>query len=98
MTRSAEIAGAASIFSFEMNEQIALDDQIVRGLILAVRSSNKMVSLAACNAVLDLSTTSVGRERLIELSAVEHLMCVILSVLFECTLSFLFLVDNGIVL
>lgn len=66
--------GAASILSFEMNEQIALDDDIVKCLILAVGASNKMVSLAACNAVLDLSTTSVGRERLLEFSAVEHLM------------------------
>ncbi|CBI17874.3 unnamed protein product, partial [Vitis vinifera] len=74
VSRSTEIAGAASIFSFEMNEQIALDGEIVKGLILAVGASNKMVSVAACNAVLDLSTTSIGRERLLEFSALEHLM------------------------
>lgn len=74
VSRSTEIAGAASIFSFEMNEQIALDGEIVKGLILAVGASNKMVSVAACNAVLDLSSTSIGRERLLEFSALEHLM------------------------
>jgi hypothetical protein len=32
------------------------------------------VLMAACNAVLDMSTTSVARQRLLELSALESLM------------------------
>ncbi|KAJ0524915.1 hypothetical protein HanHA300_Chr09g0306011 [Helianthus annuus] len=69
-----EIVGAASLFSIEMNEQIAFDDEIVKGLITAVASSRRNVSMAACNALLDLFTTSVGRCKLLEHSAVDNLM------------------------
>lgn len=69
-----EIVGAASIFSFEMNEQIALEADIVKGLLSALSSSERTVSIAAANAVLDLSTTSMGRHRLIEFSAIDNLM------------------------
>jgi len=68
--------GAASLFSLEMNEQIALDGEIVKGLVSALGSSKRNVLMAACNAVLDMSTTSVARQRLLELSALESLMWV----------------------
>ncbi|KAK9269787.1 hypothetical protein L1049_001565 [Liquidambar formosana] len=70
----AEIVGAASLLSFEMNDLIASDCEIVRALVSALASSKRRISSAACNAVLDLSTTSVGRQRLLEFSAVENLM------------------------
>lgn len=73
-SRGAEIVGAASLFSLEMNEQIALDGEIVKGLVSALGSSKRNVLMAACNAVLDMSTTSVARQRLLELSALESLM------------------------
>lgn len=69
-----EIVGAASLFSIEMNEQIASDDEIVKGLITAVASSRRSVSMTACNALLDLFTTSVGRCKLLEFPAIENLM------------------------
>ncbi|KAL8209437.1 hypothetical protein R6Q57_006169, partial [Mikania cordata] len=69
-----EIVGAASLFSIEMNEQIALDDEIVKGLITALASSRRSVSMASCNALLDLFTTSVGRCKLLEFSAIDNLM------------------------
>lgn len=71
---SLEIVGAASLFSIEMNEQIALDDEIVKGLITAVSSSRRNVSMAACNALHDLFTTSIGRCKLLELSAIDNIM------------------------
>ena len=69
-----EIVGAASLFSIEMNEQIASDEEIVKGLITAVASSRKSVAMAACNAVLDLLTTSAGRCKLLDISAIDNLM------------------------
>ncbi|KVI01416.1 Armadillo-like helical [Cynara cardunculus var. scolymus] len=69
-----EVVGAASLFSIEMNEQIAFDEEIVKGLITGVASSRKSVSVAACNALLDLLTTSVGRSRLLEFSAIDNLI------------------------
>ncbi|KAD6454536.1 hypothetical protein E3N88_09242 [Mikania micrantha] len=75
-----EIVGAASLFSIEMNEQIALDDEIVKGLITALASSRRSVSMAACNALLDLFTTSVGRCKLLEFSAIDNLIFCILQV------------------
>lgn len=65
--------GAASIFSFQMNEQIVLEDDIVKGLLSALSSSERAISMAAANAVLDLSTTYIGRHRLIEFSAIDYL-------------------------
>lgn len=60
--------------SFEMNEKIASEGQIVNGLITLLRSSNSIRSIAACNSVLDLSTTSIGRKQLVDLFAIENLM------------------------
>lgn len=66
--------GAASLFSLEMNEEIALDGNIVKGLVSALASSKRRVLIAACNAVLDMSTTSVARQSLLGFSALESLM------------------------
>lgn len=66
--------GAASLLSLETNEQIAADAEIVRGLVSLLRNSEKRVLVAAANAVLDLSTTSVGRQKLLESSALEALL------------------------
>uniref|UniRef100_A0A5B7C259 Bifunctional lysine-specific demethylase and histidyl-hydroxylase n=1 Tax=Davidia involucrata TaxID=16924 RepID=A0A5B7C259_DAVIN len=80
VSNCAEIVGTASIFSFEMNEQIASDGEIVKGLVSAVGSTKRNVSAAACNAILDLSTTSIGRQRLLEFSSVESLIFCFLQV------------------
>ncbi|KAK6151435.1 hypothetical protein DH2020_014070 [Rehmannia glutinosa] len=72
--KSAEIIGAASLASFEMNENIALEDEIMKGLISLLGSSKRKIAIASCNAVLDLSTTSVGRQRLLEFTAIENLL------------------------
>ncbi|KAI3446635.1 hypothetical protein Pfo_003300 [Paulownia fortunei] len=72
--RSAEIIGAASLASFEMNEKIALEDEIVKDLVSLLGSSKREIATAACNAILDLSTTSVGRQRLLEFTAIENLI------------------------
>lgn len=74
MSHSARIVGALSLISLEMNEQIALDGGIVKGLVSALASSKRSVFVAVCNAVLDMSTTSVARERLLAFSALETLM------------------------
>lgn len=58
-----------------MNEMIALEDGIIMGLInLMLGSSSSDVSVAACNATLDLLTTSIGRQRLLHFSVLEKLM------------------------
>ncbi|CAI9293714.1 unnamed protein product [Lactuca saligna] len=75
-----ETVGAASLFSIEMNEQIASDGEIVKGLITAVTSSRRSVAMAACNALLDLLTTSVGRCKLLEFSAIDNLILRFLQV------------------
>ncbi|XP_019170844.1 PREDICTED: uncharacterized protein LOC109166337 isoform X2 [Ipomoea nil] len=72
--KSAEIVGALSLMSFEMNEKIAAEGQIVKGLITLLTSSNSIRSIAACNSVLDLSTTSIGRKQLVDLFAIENLI------------------------
>ncbi|XP_058224695.1 uncharacterized protein LOC131333889 isoform X2 [Rhododendron vialii] len=74
--KCAEFVGVAALFSLEMNEQIAGDDEIVKGLIFALSSSNgrRSSSIAACNAVLDMATTSFGRQRLVESSFLECLI------------------------
>ncbi|KAJ6857594.1 hypothetical protein NC651_039114 [Populus alba x Populus x berolinensis] len=69
--RSAEIVGLASLVSLEMNELVALDEGIVKGLILMLGSGKRKVSVAACNALLDLSSTLIGRRSLLEFSALE---------------------------
>lgn len=73
--KSAELVGAASLISIEMNEMIALEDGIIIGLVnLLLGSPRRDVFIAAYNAILDLSTTSIGRQRLLDFSALEKLM------------------------
>ncbi|KAJ8634551.1 hypothetical protein MRB53_008818 [Persea americana] len=73
---SAEIVGALALCSFELNARIAFDEEIMCALVNAVASGKKRVVMGACNAMLDLSTTLIGRERLREFSAVEKLLSV----------------------
>ncbi|XP_073272742.1 uncharacterized protein [Primulina huaijiensis] len=72
--KSAEIVGAASLSSFEMNEKIALEDEIIKSLISLLRSPMRKISTVACNAMLDLATASIGRQRLLQFSAIEKLI------------------------
>ncbi|XP_020582631.1 uncharacterized protein LOC110026146 [Phalaenopsis equestris] len=61
---SAQLVGAASLCSLEANSMIVLDKEIVNELLRAVVSRSRSVAVAACNAVLDLSVSSNGRETL----------------------------------
>lgn len=72
--KSAEIVGAASLSSFEMNEKVAGDDEIIKSLISLLGSPMREISMVACNAMLDLATSSVGCQRLLHFSAIEKLM------------------------
>ncbi|KAL9442295.1 hypothetical protein AB3S75_020739 [Citrus x aurantiifolia] len=92
---SAEIVGAASLLSLETNEKIAADAEIVRGLVSLLRNSEKRVLVAAANAVLDLSTTSVGRQKLLESSALEALLLIFRQVHRSSTLVSLCAGENG---
>lgn len=69
----------AALVSLEVNERVVLDGETVRALVSALASSNRRVSMAACNAVLDLCVTSAGRENLLSFSALEALIFVILQ-------------------
>ncbi|KAI6702989.1 hypothetical protein NL676_012125 [Syzygium grande] len=92
----AKVVGMASLCLFEINQQIASDAEILKSLILGLRSSNRRVQLSACCAVSDLSTSLVGRQRLLEHSALETLMVCYLQVAkyFVDSVS-LFPGDNG---
>lgn len=70
---SLEIIGAACLYSLELNEKFALDDEIIKGLInvVGISKRRKSVALAACNATLDLSSTSIARRRLLQFSTLE---------------------------
>ncbi|KAG6769371.1 hypothetical protein POTOM_025002 [Populus tomentosa] len=57
----------------EMNELVALDVGRVKGLILMLVIRKRKLSVAACDAILDLSTTLIGRQRLLKFSALEKL-------------------------
>ncbi|OWM86931.1 hypothetical protein CDL15_Pgr015967 [Punica granatum] len=75
-----EVVGAAALRSLETNEQIALDSDILSCVIWGLRSPCRKLKSAACGAMLDLSSSSVGRERLLECSALETLMDCFLQV------------------
>nr|POE69500.1 bifunctional lysine-specific demethylase and histidyl-hydroxylase mina [Quercus suber] len=78
---SAEIVGALSLYSLELNEQVGLDGEIVKSLVLALGSWKKRrVLMAACNAVLDMATTPVARQCLLRFFALESLMSGFLQV------------------
>ncbi|KAL5974077.1 hypothetical protein ACLOJK_030739 [Asimina triloba] len=69
-----DIIGAAALLSFDTNVKIACSKEIVNGLVTALGSCSKQVVEAACNALLDLSTTTIGQEKLQESSAVDKLL------------------------
>uniref|UniRef100_A0A0A9FAQ2 Uncharacterized protein n=1 Tax=Arundo donax TaxID=35708 RepID=A0A0A9FAQ2_ARUDO len=48
----------------EASEALASDGGIANGLARALGSRSQRVAEAACNAIMDLSASSVGRERL----------------------------------
>ena len=61
---SCEVMGAAALQSMEAGETLASDGGIASGLARALGSGSGRVAEAACNAVMDLSASPVGRERL----------------------------------
>ncbi|KAJ6974416.1 hypothetical protein NC653_030502 [Populus alba x Populus x berolinensis] len=61
--QSADIVGLASLVSMEMNELVALDVGTVKGLILMLVIRKRKLPVAACDAILDLSTTLIGRNK-----------------------------------
>lgn len=71
---AADIIGAASLVSFDANEEIASDSETVEGLISLLQSRNRKVLLSACNAVLDFSTTTFAQRQLLKFSALNKLM------------------------
>ncbi|XP_010265398.1 PREDICTED: uncharacterized protein LOC104603153 isoform X2 [Nelumbo nucifera] len=73
-SRTAEIVGAATLLSLDMNERVVSDAEILKGLVAALSSGSKRISMAACNAVLDVSTTLIGRTRLCDFCVVEKLI------------------------
>ncbi|ESW26670.1 hypothetical protein PHAVU_003G138500 [Phaseolus vulgaris] len=83
---AADIIGAASLVSFDANEEIASDSETVKGLISLLHSPKRKVLLSACNAVLDFSTTICARRQLLKFSALNKLMSVFLQIFkgFEC--------------
>ncbi|OEL24363.1 hypothetical protein BAE44_0014624 [Dichanthelium oligosanthes] len=61
---SCEVLGAAALRSMEAGEVLASDSGIASGLARALGSRSQRVTEAACNSIMDLSASSVGRERL----------------------------------
>ncbi|KAF4393896.1 hypothetical protein F8388_018387 [Cannabis sativa] len=76
----ADIVGSASLLSLEMNEEIASDSETVKALVSALGSPKRRVLIAACNAVLDVGTTCIGRKRLLHFCALEALILRLLQV------------------
>lgn len=56
--------GAAALRSVETGEMLASDSGIASGLARTLGSRSQRVIEAACNSILDLSASLVGRERL----------------------------------
>ncbi|KAH9304706.1 hypothetical protein KI387_009110, partial [Taxus chinensis] len=84
---SAETVGAAALWSFEMNLKVASDKEIVTALLAMIRNQKADISVAACNALIDLTTTSFGREKLRESGATEQLFllfCQVAHSLCKC--------------
>nr|CAD1826073.1 unnamed protein product [Ananas comosus var. bracteatus] len=72
---SAEVVGAAALHSMEMNMAIASDYEVVKCLTSALGSRSYRVAKAACNAIMDLSSSPNGRERLRDSLAIQSLLC-----------------------
>ncbi|KAG9451404.1 hypothetical protein H6P81_011369 [Aristolochia fimbriata] len=86
---AAEIVGAAGLSSLESNERITSDKAIMDSLVCAMSCPAKLVSLAVVNAILDLSTTSVGREHLWRSAAVEKMISLFCQVASSSPVNFL---------
>ncbi|KAM0939298.1 putative [histone H3]-dimethyl-L-lysine(36) demethylase [Dioscorea sansibarensis] len=72
---SAKVVSAVALHSLEANEMIASDEEVVKCLVHgALGSQTKRVVMAACNAVMDLSTSLVGRSQLRESNAIGRLL------------------------
>lgn len=71
---SAEVVSAAALCSLEANMVVASDVAVVEGLVRALGSRSRKLAEAACRAVMDLSTSSIGRDRLRDSAAVEKLL------------------------
>ncbi|KAL2338706.1 hypothetical protein Fmac_013152 [Flemingia macrophylla] len=84
--RAADIFGAASLVSFDANEEIASDSETVEGLLSLLESRKREVLLSACNAVLDFSATTSARRQLLKFFALNKLMFVFLQIFkgLEC--------------
>lgn len=72
--RAADITGAASLVSLEINEEIATDSETIKGLISLLENPDRKVLSSACNAILDLSTTAFAQQQLLNFSALHKLM------------------------
>lgn len=82
LLQSAEIVGGAALWSYEMNTKVANDKKIVSALVAMLSNKNKDIARGACNAVMDLATTSIGREKLRDCRAIDqlfHLFCQVTS-------------------
>ncbi|XP_038994512.1 uncharacterized protein LOC120118552 isoform X2 [Hibiscus syriacus] len=79
-TLTAQFVGAASLLSFQLNRQVVSDSLTLKALISLIPTPRKAVSMAACDAILDLCSTCLGRQRLLHFSALETLMFAFLKV------------------
>ncbi|MBA0775623.1 hypothetical protein Gotri_010742 [Gossypium trilobum] len=85
-TLTAQFVGAVSLLSFEMNHQVVSDFHTLKALISLIPTSRKAVSMAACDGLLDICSTCLGRQRLLHFSALETLMFAFLEVQGSSTL------------
>ncbi|KAG9141766.1 hypothetical protein Leryth_018149 [Lithospermum erythrorhizon] len=72
--KTVDIVGKASLTSFEMNEMIASQDDVIVCLVSLLRRSNTSIQVVACSAIMDLSTTYTGRHRLLQFCVLESLI------------------------
>ncbi|XP_026663693.2 uncharacterized protein LOC103715626 [Phoenix dactylifera] len=72
---SAEVVSAAALWSLEANTMMASDDGVIKCLVWALGSRSRRVAEAVCNAIMDLSSSPIGRERLRDSFAIERLLC-----------------------
>ncbi|KAJ1273276.1 hypothetical protein BS78_06G267400 [Paspalum vaginatum] len=72
---SCEVLGAAALRSMEAAEALASDRGIASGLATALGSRSQRVTEAACNSILDLSASSVGREHLAASPVLPRILC-----------------------
>ena len=72
--RAADVIGAASLVSLQINQEIATDSETVKGLISLLENPDRKLLFSACNAVLDLSTTAFAQQQLLNFFALHKLM------------------------